>query len=576
MTMPKQLLALTTALVLSSACAVAAEPRQVVVKGKRDPSTIVIKGVRDPSGWFRIETPHLVVYSDHDPDQAIELVENLERLDHVLRLYMKPFLAAAAEPRKFTLYFQRGKFWPSELDAERKSIVGTRSSCVAATQAFSVDIGRIYKLDNAHLLKADADFTLATSMSMYALNFLERHTDIRGPHWFLEGFSAYFGGAMFTDDRMRIGAAAGSSYLQLKAVDGGSTHYLSFDDVLHSRLPKGAWADYLTWHSDRVAYETRWEFVGRSFNLVHYMLSTADNRDKMAQYLERVDNGADPAAAFSALFGLSGQGIDATMSRYRETRMKILAVNVPELPKPPISLTHLSRIEGEFVLDDAATKSCPSLDNGRKLLARLTSAAAKVPAVRFAQLALSRAQVEWGDPRDAIPYLERAAGRDDGDDPEIHYLLGLAHLKLATNAANAAEDRESLLAAARADLAQAAALAPGAPEIAYARFRTALLADDAPSRDDVALAIDAWRYGHDVVAFARAAALAHAWLGDTAGAYRAFNTLVRNERDSGDAAWAARWLVSLERGVTRDALLAAMRAERPTSPAYRLRMVDNR
>jgi len=35
--------------------------------------------------------------------------------------------------------------------------------------------------------------------------------------------------------------------------------------------------------------------------------------------------------------------------------------------------------------------------------------------------------------------------------------------------------------------------------------------------------------------------------------------------DPGSAAWAAQWLASLEKGVTRDGLLAAMRAE-PLAP----------
>ena len=62
------------------------EPPKVVVKGRHDPSTVVVKGVRDPSAWFRIESQHLIVYSNDDPDDVIELVNNLERLDAVLRL----------------------------------------------------------------------------------------------------------------------------------------------------------------------------------------------------------------------------------------------------------------------------------------------------------------------------------------------------------------------------------------------------------------------------------------------------------------------------------------------------------
>lgn len=82
-----------------------------------------------------------------------------------------------------------------------------------------------------------------------------------------------------------------------------------------------------------------------------------------------------------------------------------------------------------------------------------------------------------------------------------------------------------------------------------------------PNGEVMAKAIDAWRRGHDVAAFARAAALAYAWLGDAADAHQTFVTLLRNTRDPDNAAWAASWLARLEKGVPRDELLAALRRE---------------
>jgi hypothetical protein len=90
------------------------------------------------------------------------------------------------------------------------------------------------------------------------------------------------------------------------------------------------------------------------------------------------------------------------------------------------------------------------------------------------------------------------------------------------------------------------------------------------------LASAAWRQGHDVVAYARAAALAQAWLGDEAAAYRAFNTLARNVRAQDDAAWARQWLARLDRGVARDDLLAALRAEPVAPPSFRQSFGDAR
>ena len=566
MAISRYALSLLAAIALAPAGASANASPKVIVKGKHDPSTVVVKGVRDPSAWFRIESQHLIVYSNDDPDDVIELVNNLERLDFLLRLYLKPFLDAQDATPKLTLYVQDRVSWPEEIGEHSPFAVGLLNNCVSGTQVFTFDREKSWKLDNSSLLRAEDDFTLMTNLSLYAENFLYRHTRIRKPAWFVAGLTAYFGGARFTDTQMAIGRDAGTSYNWLQAIDDGKGDMrLSFDRVLNF-TPRIQRAEVGT-----PGYYERWEFLGRSFNLVHYALSTEENRNKTWKYLDLVNNGADSATAFADIFGLSGRDLDVAMWRYRQASLKIMQVDVPGLPKAHIDFTRLSRIEGEFVLDNAVLKTCPAPADGKKVLERLKVRAAKAPSVDFAQITLSRAQVEWGDPVEAIGYLTRAA-ENDPYNTEVHYLLGLAYAKLAESAG---PDRQDLLASARANLAQAVILDADAPEISYALFRVGLMGTD-PTAADMARAIDAWRHGRDVAAFTRAAALAYAWLGDAANAYQAFNTLVRNDRDAESAAWAAAWLARLDKGVPRDELLAAMRGESPAAPNFRSWRVDYR
>ena len=566
MTIAKYALPLLMAVTLIPVGASAKDPQQVVVEGKRDPSTVVIKGVRDPSAWFRIESQHMIVYSDDDPDDVIELVKNLERLDYVLRLYLKPFMQGQETLPKLTLYFQGRVSWPPEIDENPASALGMVNSCVSATQGFLYGVGKSWKLDNASLLHAEDDFTLMHSLWLYAENFLYRHTRIRGPAWFMTGFAAYFGGVRFTDTQMAIGRDAGTSYNLLQRIDDGRDRIrLSFDEVLRYKPT----AKHIVAQSPE--YFEQWEFVGRSFNLMHYMLSSEDNRSRMAKYLEAVNGGSDSADAFTDLFGLSGRDLDVAMWRYRQASLNILRIDVPTLPKAHIDFTRLSRIEGEFVLDNAVLKTCPRPPQGKKLLARLRGTAAKAPAVDFAQMTLSRAEIDWGDPRAAIDYLTRA-GENDRYNPEVHYLLGLAYARLAESAGSSMQD---LLASARASLSQAAVLEPETPEISYALFRVELLGTT-PTEKDVARAINVWRHGYDVPAFTRMAALAHAWLGEAANAYQAFNTLVRDGRNPESAAWAATWLAKLEKGVPQDELLTAMRAENPAPHSFKSWAVGGR
>jgi tetratricopeptide (TPR) repeat protein len=558
MAITKYVFSLLAAIALLPVGTGANELQKVVIKGKDDPSTVIVKGVRDPSAWFRIESQHLIVYSDDDPDDVIELVNNLERLDYLLRLYLKPFLDGRATMPKLTLYFQGRRNWPPEIGEHSPFAVGMVDSCVSATQAFTYGVGKSWKLANSELLHAEDDYTLMTNLWLYAENFLYRYTRIREPVWFMTGFVTYFGGVRFTDTQMALGRDAGTSYNRLQEIDEGKAPWLlSFDQVLRYKSTSRPL-------ETSPKHNQQWEFLGRSFNLVHYMLSSEENRSKMAKYLDLVNNGSDSAAAFADVFGLSGHDLDMAMWRYRQASLKILQVEVPSLPRANINFTRLSRIEGEFVLDNAVLKTCPSPTDGKKLLARLKLTAAREPAVDFAQITLSRAQVEWGDPRAAIDYLSRAV-ENDPHNSEVQYLLGLAYAKLAQSAG---PNRSDLLASARARLSRAAVLAPDAPEISYALFRVELMGG-APTEKEMASAIKTWRHGYDVPAFTRMAALAYAWLGDADDAYQAFNTLVRDGRDLDNAAWATSWLARLEKGVPRDELLAAMRRENPAPPGFK-------
>ena len=341
----KYAVSLLMTIALIPAYAFGSEPPKVVVKGKHDASTVVVKGVRDPSAWFRIESQHLVVYSNDDPDDVIELVNNLERLDAVLRLYLKPFLDGHEALPKLTLYFQARPDLPPEIGAVDGSTASLTSRCASGTLAFTFGQAKSWKLDNASLLRPEDDYTLMTNFVVYADTFLYRHTRIRAPAWFLTGFDAYFGGMRFTDDQMLVGRDAGTSYNLLQEIDEGRIRRLRFDDVLHDRTPPG------TFKVGTNGYYRQWEFLARSFNLVHYMLSSEENRDRMGKYLERVNEGADPADAFADLFGLSGQELDAAMWRYRQASMHILQVDVPERPSPTVEAV------AYFVASEALTNA---------------------------------------------------------------------------------------------------------------------------------------------------------------------------------------------------------------------------
>jgi hypothetical protein len=80
---------------------------------------------------------------------VIELVNNLQRLDYMLCMYLKPFLIRQTEPPKLTLYFQDRFDWAPGLGKFPVDTVDLIDSYVSGTQAFAFNQGRIWKSTNA-------------------------------------------------------------------------------------------------------------------------------------------------------------------------------------------------------------------------------------------------------------------------------------------------------------------------------------------------------------------------------------------------------------------------------------------
>jgi hypothetical protein len=518
-------------------------------------STVEVKGLRDASKLFRVESQHFIVYSDSRSDEVVELINNLERLDFLLRLYTKPFVVGQAGAPKVTLYFQDRVSWTPALGRRPADAIGLFNSCASGVQAFAFNVEPLAEIKDAELAKGSLNEGLSYIFEAYARHFLYRHTDIRAPESFIDGFAQYFSSVRFSDKQLVVGRWPTGVGRYLNHIDDGNIYELTFDHVLGAEKMR---------KPDSPAAQL--EYQARSWNLMHFMLSSDANRAKMTQYLNLVNEGAVPAKAFAAAYGLEGEALNTAMWRYRLTGAKVVRVDVPDLPRAQMDFASMTGAAGEFLLADATLKACPSREEGEALLRRLTADAAKVPGVDFAQLTLARAQIDWGNPRDALAWLGGAARRDSGN-VEVHYLLGLANLKLAERGADG--ERERLLAAARHSLAQAAAIKPGRPDVSFALYRAELLGAAAPAKTGVARAIVAWRHAHEVPAFARSAALAYAWMGDAVGASRALGILANNRRDPDNADWAADWLKKLGKGVPRAELMTAMRKEATLDPVFK-------
>jgi hypothetical protein len=538
--------AIAAALSLLAACAAGAQPsvpaspvQSVVVAGKKE----------DVSAWFRAESRRFVVYSDTREEDVTQLLENLERLDHLLRIYTLPMHQAEQPEPKLTLYYHTRVSDLRNIDEGMPAdAIGLYSSCASGVQGFGVHIERIPSLGDEQLDKAPLNETLSYVFEAYARHFLYRHTDIRVPTSFIDGFAQYFSTVRFSDRQMVVGRMPNALSGYLNFLDDGRRYGLEYEDVLEQKLDNG--------HSYGGTAGVRLEFEAKAWLLTHYMLSSEDNRKRLNRYLLLVGRGVAPTAAFERAYGLKRSDIDKVMWRYSRVGVKVLRVEQPAVAPTRVSFRTLPVAAGEFVLADAALKSCPSRQAGEALLKQVTALAARYPDDDFARLTSSRAHIDWGHPEEALPALNAVLRGDDAHF-EARYLLGMANLRLAERSAGDA--RRAHLQAARGELERARALNPQSPEAAFAIFKAEVAANDEPAGAALQGVISAWQNAREVDALARSAALAYAYAGKADEAHETLGSLAQDVRDKPMAQWARQWQSRLETGVTRGDILAEMR-----------------
>lgn len=540
-----------TLAVVGLLCALGANAQQASTStsGQR----VTVLGQKHASEWFKAESQHFVVYADTTRESAGRMLQNMERLDYLLRLYTKPFFRSPPNEPKLVLYYhQRKGDLKQHADKIATTAVGLYNSCSAGVHGVGVELSPMADIDDAQLSGAADNDTRTYLFEAYARHFLYRHTDIRAPLSFIDGFAQYFAAARFSSGQVVVGQAPAAIGRYLDFLRSGRRYSLTYADVLNDNDSEG--------HNYAGPQGVKLEFAARSWLLVHFMLSSETNRTRMARYLNLVNGDVPATDAFEKAFGMNPAELDRLLWRYRLSEAKVLRIDVPALPVARVDYTALPESVTDYVSMDAILKSCPERSTGEALLRKLSTDPNGTPNHPLARMALSRAQVEWGDPQDAIPYLGSLVAADKN--PEALELLGLAYLRLAGRQQGAT--RTATLDSARRHLVDAVNAAPSSATAAYALLRAELDSGDPPTTTAMTAARLAWENGREVGEYARSAALMYAYAGDNAKSREAFNVLIHDRRAPALAAWAGDWQRRLLAGIDSADVLAELR--RPPAP----------
>jgi hypothetical protein len=536
-------------------CSTEAQTTTSAASAQKDVTEVVINAQQNASNWFRAESQHFIVYSDTKHAHVSQLLNKLERFDYLLRLYTNIEKPADTQP-KLTLYYQSRIKDLNEIDRKPPPYaIGLYASCAKGVQAFGAHM--YYGVnDKIPLEKQPENEGLSYIFEAYARHFLYRYTDMRGPTWYIDGFAQYFANTRFSDTETVVGIPPQSVRDYLMFISGGHSYYsLDYKDILLGNESKG--------HNVAGEAGVRLEFQSKSWALTHYILSSSENIQRFRNYNNLVAQGVEHTKAFEQAFGYKVSKLSNHLWTYKRKSAEGLKLNLTAGGAQDIQFSSLPISANKLILSDAALKACPTPNEGASLLTKISDEAKKYPHSDYAQLILSRAQIEWGNPQDALAYLTSEAIETNFD---AFYLLGLAQLHLAEKSEG--DVKKNYLESALVNLHKARTTNPLSAEAFYAYFTAGVRAKNTPSEDVLSAAIQARQLAPEVNSYLRSAALSYAYLKRLPETEQTLDLIARNSRDTQMAEWAKTWQAKLNAGVTRSMLLAEMRRELEPSPRF--------
>ena len=541
--------------ILLAGCYTNAQTPPATGSDQKDVTEVVINGEQNVSRWFRAESQHFIIYSDTKHDDVAALLNKLERFDYLLHLYTKADNKIENAP-KMTLYYQARSGDLKQIDSDQPAYaIGLYNSCTQGVQGFGA---HMYYRENSNkaLEKQPENEGLAYIFEAYARHFLYRYTDLRIPTWYIDGFAQYFAGTRFSDTETIIGMAPENIGDYLNFISNGHAYSLDYKDILLQNDSKG--------HNDGGVAGVKLEFQAKSWILTHYILSSNENIQHFRTYIGLIMEDVEQTQAFEQAFGYKVSKLSNELWKYRRKSAQALKLTLNAGAVGDIRFSSLPISANNLILADAALKSCPEPKLGASLLQTVSNEAKKFPTSDYAQFTLSRAQIAWGNPQDALAFLTTKTKTNSFDS---FYLLGQAQLRLAGQSQGDAQ--KTYLDSAQKNLLRACALNPQSAEAMYTYFKAGVAAQAIPNDEILGSAILAWQLQPEVSSYVRSTALAYAYLKKVPEAEHALSLLAHNSRDPQMSDWAKTWQAKLNTGVTRTQLLAEMRLEPAPSARFK-------
>ncbi len=422
--------------------------------------------------WFRAETEHFIVYSEDSERDSREFVQDLERLDEVLRILTGVGLDEDGLPEssKVTVF----RF--GETQDMSRLLAGNRNTGVGG-----FFIGRAHgsvafvpRQQNRRRTRSareamDTDMQLdpkATLFHEYVHYFMYQHRDAPYPLWYSEGFAELFSNVQFEDDHFVIGEVPPWRSYSLTTIS------IDLEDTFD---PPG-----------KRTRETTGRTYGHGWLIASHLNLNPERRGQMGTYMAAIAQGKSPMEAAEESFG-DLEVLRRELEEFRQGRARVLNVPYAAAADPEVNIRPLTEAETARMDLMINSKRGVDEDNAPRLARDARDLVGRYPQSEAVLLAATEAEFDARNYDEA----ERLARRVIEIEPEST----MAAIYLADIALRQSHDDPSKLMEARSRFAAANQMETDHAYPLYGYYLTYLFDDGQPVPDNAKLALEsAFRY----------------------------------------------------------------------------------
>jgi hypothetical protein len=302
--------------------------------------------------WLEASTENFVIYSDGSEASLREFATNVEQFHQTLVIVtgIKPHHFG---PKLRVFVMRNGR-------AVRELVQSGRY-----TEGFyrpnlhgSIAVINRSKPDGAFDITADA-----LLFQVYGYHFLQQHSPVAYPAWYLQGFGEYVSSAEFTPSKKIIIGKAPPNRVP---------------SLFRDRWFKGE--QFFVPPSDITEYR-KLALSAQSWLLTHYLFHDPQRSKQFGAYLAAINEGKPHAESFSSTFNLPLDKIDDELRRYRDRlrnrRISLPTIDRAQLVTPAVTTRKLGAAEADGIELAVVIRPESTPENRAELAARAMEYLAK-------------------------------------------------------------------------------------------------------------------------------------------------------------------------------------------------------